>query len=72
MMIPEARKKRIDILVLERQIVSRVMVLVFVNGISIRRIYAWVFLSKRERFWALALAESQNICVLVSSVLIAV
>jgi len=49
--ISAAIERRIDILALERQSVSRVMVLVFVNGISIRRIYAWVFLSKRERFW---------------------
>jgi len=53
------QRKGLMILVLERQNVSRVMVLVFINGIS-KKNFSWVFLSKRERFWPWQKAKYQK------------
>jgi len=58
-MISAMARKRVDVLVLERQNVSRVMVLVFINGIPIRRVYA-----KRERFWPWQKAKHFCSCLL--------
>ena len=56
----------LTVMVLERQIVLTVMVLAFVNEIYIRRIYAWVFLSKRERFWPWKKAKHLCYCLFCS------